>query len=111
MIVTKINKMLVKLDTHHLNKHGLIDITAKKNILYASIFEKIKVITNYSLKIKLLNCFSNNPNLFSKSVENIYYNKLLTIEDKWQTYKNNSKDYLGKVKDILNSAVYGQEDR
>jgi len=111
VIVTKINKILLsQLDTQHLNKYGLLDITAKKNVLYNSIFEKIKTITNYSFKLKLLKCFNDNPNLFSKSVENIYYDKLLTIEDKWQSYKNNSKQYLGKVKDILNSAVYGQED-
>ena len=110
VIVTKMNTILSQLDTQHLNKHGLIDITSKKNILYASIFEKLKVITKYSVKIKLLNCFTNKPNLFSKSVDTIYYDKLLSIEDKWQTYKNNSKDYLGKVKGILNSAVYGQED-
>ena len=106
MIVKKIN---IVLGTSEKGSIELLDITIKKNSLYASIFNKVKLLDD-SMKIKVLKCFTNTHNLFSNSVENIYYDKLLTIEDQWKNYKNNSKDYLCKLNDILNSAVHGQED-
>ena len=90
------------------NKITEINLHSSKKKLYELVFNKFNVINNYSIKIKLLKNFNKEYKL---QVLNTNYNsKLLKLECKWNKYKNNSKEYLSNVKEILNKAVYAQDD-
>jgi endopeptidase La len=97
----KINKVLKDHDLE------LIKTKKKRNELHDSIFNSIKIIDKIDSKIKTLDIFSYNEEI---NKDLIFHNKLLKLDNKWQTNKNESKEYLVGVHDILNKAVYGQND-
>ena len=103
-------KTIVKDINTILKNNDLIEISinTSKTKLYNSVFDKLESITDYLLKIKLMKKINNDYKLLA--LNNNCNSTLLKLEIKWNKYKYNSKEYLYNVKEILNRAVYAQND-
>lgn len=90
-------------------KHGLsVSVSGVKKKLVNNIIDNGHLGYNQLGKFIQSDPFVSSLSMKSEDINN--FNKLVSIKDEWNNYRNNCKYYINEVDKILDGSIYGQDD-